>query len=204
MNKNNELYNVYNILSATMHLEEKKEKLELIKLYLKATRKEELYNLIIKFSTHNFEVRGQIELVKKYLQNKEDNKIISIIDSYFPRGNPAYINDLIDIYVSSTDQIMMYRLLTEPSVLMFRRIEEIIELSKLYENVLKSVKFYEEMFENQVNSVADLNVYSIITDYEINMNEDYKLEDHQKIIFNYLNENEIPTINFTRKVKSKC
>jgi len=203
MKKNKELYNICNILNVTSHLEGKKEKLELIKLYLKSNKKEELYDLIMNFSSHNFELKGQIKLIKKYLINKEDSNIISIIDSYFSKNNPVYINNLVDIYIESADQVMMHKLLTETSIIMFRKIDEIIELAKIYENVLKTAKFFEETFGEEI-SLIDMNVYSIIINYETNMKEDYKLDEHKKMIYTYLNENDFPTINFTRKVKTKC
>ena len=202
--KKEELNQMTGILRETKGIGTVKEKLELLKLYLKSNNKNSVYSLVADTSQNNLILEEQIKLIEKinYLKDKESDNTCLLLNDYFPRGNIESANKIIDLYLNSCNEKRMYELLSNPCIMLFRTNDEIIELSTLYENIMKTEKYLAYIRCTETYERASHQVYEILTDLDKITDEDFTCETQKQLIYDYLKSVDFSVINF--KGKAKC
>lgn len=204
--KKEELNQMTGILRETKGIGTVKEKLELLKLYLKSNNKSNVYSLVADTSQNNLILEEQIKLIEKinYLKDKESDNTCLLLNDYFPRGNIESANKIIDLYLNSCNEKRMYELLSNPCIMLFRTNDEIIELSTLYENIMRTEKYLSYIRCTETYERVSYQVYEMLTDLDKITEEDFTFETQKQLIYDYLKSVDFNIINFKGKAKTRC
>lgn len=119
-------------------------------------------------------------------------------------GNIDELNQIIDLYINSVDKEKIYALLSDPGLQFFRTIEEIIELSTLYENILETETYL--TFITGRNKYPELNkkIYDVIINLNKLVDKDFTFEIQKQKIHKILDLYQFHVIEIDRKEKTKC
>lgn len=98
----------------------------------------------------------------------------------------------------------MYELLSNPCIMLFRTNDEIIELSTLYENIMRTEKYLSYIRCTETYERVSYQVYEMLTDLDKITEEDFTFETQKQLIYDYLKSVDFNIINFKGKAKTRC
>lgn len=192
------------IFIETKYIGNLKERLELVKMYLETTKRKNTYSLIMNVSENNLIIEEQKKLIDKYSRNGEDYNICNLANDYLKKGNVDELHQIINIYIDSCNKQKIYELLDNPYIQFFRTSEEIIELAKLYDNILKTECFIAYVYGVEKYDRVSSKIINILIDSDKLIDKNYNFEMQKEMVFNYLEKNDFHIIDFNGKAKTKC